>query len=56
MYYESYGKEERARELYGEIPRELLEVPEDALRAASKACPQGIDIASRLGEARRLLA
>lgn len=56
MYYESYGKPQRARELFREIPVTLKGFDRDALNLASKACPQGIDIAMRLEQAQQLLA
>ena len=55
MYYESYGKRDRARELYREIPTARRTPGAESLRAASAVCPQGIDIAARLGEAETLL-
>ena len=56
MYYECYGKTERARELYQAIPNEARNVPDELLQAACSVCPQGIDIPVRLADARRLLA
>ena len=56
MYYECYGKTERARELYQAIPVAARELSGEMLRNASAVCPQGIDIPARLREARRLLA
>jgi predicted aldo/keto reductase-like oxidoreductase len=60
MYHECYGKSERARELYRELPaaarafsdRDL----ERDLAQASRVCPQGIDIPARLRRAREVLA
>jgi predicted aldo/keto reductase-like oxidoreductase len=56
MYFESYGKRERARELYQAIPAVRRTVDASALGAACAACPQGIDIPARLARARTLLA
>ena len=56
MYYECYGKTERARELYQQIPKSARNVPDEMLQAACSVCPQGIDIPARLREARRVLA
>lgn len=56
MYYECYGKTERARELYQNIPKRARDLPDELLQAACLVCPQGIDIPARLREARRLLA
>lgn len=55
MYYESYGKQERARELYRRIPEHFRQVSEESLRAACAVCPQGIDIPARMQRARTLL-
>lgn len=55
MYYESYGKQERARELYKAMPAESRRFDLVDLKHASAVCPQGIDIAARLDEARTLL-
>lgn len=55
MYAECYGEGEDARAMYNALPREARDFDQDGLRAASAACPQGIDIAARLAEARRLL-
>lgn len=55
MYEECYGEPERARSLYrGLSPAERASVGVDFSRA-SAACPQGIDIASRMELARRKL-
>lgn len=56
MYYECYGKQERARELYRSIPLQVRGFDEDQLKRASAVCPQGIDIAARLNQARKVLA
>lgn len=56
MYYECYGKQDRARELYREIPLKLRNFGSSQIADASAACPQGIDIATRLAEAARVLA
>ncbi len=55
MYYECYGKRERARDLYRAIPRHARSVDGVSLAPACAVCPQGIDIPARLREARRLL-
>jgi len=55
MYYECYGKTDRARALYESIPPEARRIDDAALESACAACPQGIDIPTRLREARRLL-
>lgn len=56
MYYESYGKQQRAKELYSEVPVSLKGFDQDLLAKASAACPQRIDIPARLEKAHRLLA
>jgi predicted aldo/keto reductase-like oxidoreductase len=56
MYYECYGKQDRARELYQRIPEHARRVSEESLRAACAVCPQGIDIPARMREAHTLLA
>jgi predicted aldo/keto reductase-like oxidoreductase len=56
MYHEAYGEPEKARKLYRELrPEERASRGVD-FRAASAACPQGIDIARRLEHARRTLS
>ena len=56
MYYECYGKEERARELYQQIPEHARQASAASLAAACAVCPQGIDIPERLRRAEELLA
>jgi predicted aldo/keto reductase-like oxidoreductase len=56
MYFESYGKTDRARELYRAIPVARREASAQELRRACQVCPQGIDIPARLRQARELLA
>jgi len=56
MYYECYDKQDRARELYQEIPVKLRGFDSIRMAQASATCPQGIDIASRLAKAARVLA
>ncbi|MGD1983963.1 MAG: aldo/keto reductase [Chromatiaceae bacterium] len=56
MYFESYGKTDRARDLYRAIPVNRREASEQELRRACAVCPQGIDIPARLRRARELLA
>jgi predicted aldo/keto reductase-like oxidoreductase len=55
MYHECYGETVRARERYAELEPEARSSEGVDFAAASRACPQGIDIAARLGEARRAL-
>jgi hypothetical protein len=56
MYFESYGKTDRARDLYRAIPVARREASEQELQRACHVCPQGIDIPARLRRARELLA
>ncbi len=56
MYYECYGKTDRARELYRSIPASARNISDSELRLACQVCPQGIDIPTRLRRARELLA
>lgn len=55
MYAECYGKPERARELYRELAPSERNFDGVDLAGATRACPQGIDIAKRLEDARRML-
>ena len=55
MYYECYGKTQRARALYHSIPASARRFAEGDLQKASAACPQGIDIAARLNLAKTML-
>ena len=56
MYFECFGKTDRARELYRAIPVAKREASADELLQACQVCPQGIDIPARLSRARELLA
>ncbi len=56
MYDECHGDRARARRLYRAIPDALRDTRNVDLAAASRACPQGIDIAARLEAARKALA
>ena len=56
MYFESYGKADRARELYRAIPVAKRAASDEELCRACQVCPQGIDIPARLRRARELLA
>ncbi|MDQ7006598.1 MAG: aldo/keto reductase [Acidobacteriota bacterium] len=55
MYHECYGETAKARRLFRELRPAGREIREADLVAASRACPQGIDIASRLPHALQLL-
>ncbi len=56
MYHECYGETARARRLFAELHPAGLRIERADLAAASRACPQGIDIAARLRQARQALA
>jgi hypothetical protein len=56
MYFESYGKTDRARELYRAIPVAKRAASDEELCLACQVCPQGIDIPARLRRARELLS
>jgi predicted aldo/keto reductase-like oxidoreductase len=56
MYHDSYGDTEQARELYKALKSDERNFEGIDLTAAAKACPQGIDIARRLDDAKRLLS
>jgi len=56
MYFECYGKRERAQDLYRAIPAAERTVSDKELQNACRACPQGIDIPARLRRAREYLA
>lgn len=56
MYDECYSNPEEARRLYNALTPSERQVAGIDFSAATAACPQGIDIASRLVEARRHLA
>jgi len=55
MYHECYNDSARAQRLYGRLTPEQRRLDDVDFAAATAACPQGIDIASRLKEARRAL-
>jgi predicted aldo/keto reductase-like oxidoreductase len=55
MYHECYGEAEHARAMYRRLSRDERAFEDVDLRAATAACPQRIDIASRLAAARRAL-
>jgi predicted aldo/keto reductase-like oxidoreductase len=56
MYFECYGKTDRARELYRAIPVASREASVEELQRACQVCPQGIDIPARLRRVHDLLA
>lgn len=55
MYHESYGKTDKAKELYHQIPLHSRSLTIQETTLAQSVCPQGIDIKTRLELARKLL-
>ena len=55
MYHDSYGKTDRARQLYQTLPDSVKNFDYAEIDAASQACPQGIDIAAMLTQAKKEL-
>lgn len=56
MYHQCYGETDRAKTLYGRLSPEERSLDSVDLRAATEACPQGINIQDRLKEALQELA
>jgi predicted aldo/keto reductase-like oxidoreductase len=56
MYHDSYGKQDRARELFRALPEESRSFSHLDLRAASAACPHGLDLERLLRRAGEVLA
>ena len=56
MYHETYGKIESAKHFYRNLPSVVRDFDRSELYPAMDACPQGIDIASRMDLARKVLA
>lgn len=55
MYFESYNERDSARRLYRSLRSEERDFEHIDFAAASRACPQGIDIRARLERARSVL-
>ncbi len=55
MYHESYGEQDKARQLWKELAPAERRVDDVDFAAASAACPEGIDISGRLRRAQELL-
>jgi predicted aldo/keto reductase-like oxidoreductase len=56
MYHDSYGKPERARELYRALPPEARALAGADFAAAAAACPHGLDVGGLMHRAATLLA
>lgn len=54
MYHDSYGDLEKARRVFGELPREARQLQGVDFSAASRACPHGIDVARLMRRATQL--
>jgi uncharacterized protein len=55
MYHDSYGKTDRARELFRELPAEARSFSHLDFSAASAACPYGLDLDRLMRRAAHLL-
>lgn len=55
MYHDEYGELERARRLFRELPAPLREFHASELEAAARACPHGLDVASLVTRAKKVL-
>jgi predicted aldo/keto reductase-like oxidoreductase len=56
MYHDLYGKKQRAKELYAELPTEAREMDGGDWQAAEAVCPHGLPVRRLLVEATRTLA
>jgi uncharacterized protein len=56
MYHDSYGKQERARELFAELPPEARSFSHLDFSAASAACPHGLNLDRLMRRAAEVLA
>jgi len=56
MYHECYHEPERARSLYAKLSPAQRTIRDVDFRKAARACPQGIDIASRLAHAENMMS
>jgi hypothetical protein len=56
MYYECYDEPENAKRLYRELLPTERQIDGVDFAAATRACPEGVDIATRLKLAQQLLA
>ena len=55
MYHDSYGKQDRARELFRELPEEARSFSHLDFSAARAACPHGLDVGRLMERAARVL-
>ncbi len=56
MYHDSYGKHDEARQLFAELPSEARSFSHLDFRAATAACPHGLDIGRLMNRAGEVLA
>jgi predicted aldo/keto reductase-like oxidoreductase len=56
MYHDSYGKRDRARELFRELPAEARSFSHLDFSAARAACPHGVDLDRLMRRAAQVLA
>ena len=56
MYHDTYGEKDKARKLFRELPETARRLDRMDFGAANKACPNGIDIATHMRRALKVLA
>ena len=56
MYHDSYGKEDRARQLFQDLPAASRSFSHLDFSAASAACPHGLDVGQLMKRAAHVLA
>ncbi|MEM9489459.1 MAG: aldo/keto reductase [Myxococcota bacterium] len=56
MYAETYGKVERARDLFRALPAAARDLNSGDFGAASAACPHGVDLVAHMDRAKRLFS
>lgn len=56
MYHDSYGDTEKARRVFSELPAEARRLEGVDFSAASRACPNGIDLVAQMKRAGKILA
>lgn len=56
MYHDVYGEPEKAKALFGALPEEARALAGVDFQGANTACPNGVDVASHMHRALRVLA
>ena len=56
MYHDSYGKQAEARALYQALPEAARQVDGVDFAPATRACPNGLDVAQLVGRAAQVLS